>query len=55
MTLMEFYNYHLNTDTTTLYIYENEFILAEISQVNNIIQAEELFKNVVYELRGIEL
>ena len=51
---MKYYNYSYNEDTRELTIYEDDRILATISDVKEE-QADEMFKEVVFELREIKL
>lgn len=51
---MKEYNYSYNEDTRELTIYEDDRILATISDVEEK-QADEMFKEVVFELREIKL
>lgn len=48
------YNYYYNQETQELTIYENSCVLATISNVDEK-QTDTMFKDVVYELRGINL
>lgn len=48
------YNYYYNEETKELTIYENDRVLATISDVEED-QADEMFKEVVFELRKINL
>lgn len=48
------YNYYYNRETQELTIYENSCVLATISSVDEK-QTDTMFKDVVYELRGINL
>lgn len=48
------YDYSYNDDTKELTVYENDFVVATISDVEKE-QAERMFEEVVYELRGINL
>lgn len=48
------YNYYYNQETQELTIYENNCVLATISNVGEK-QTDTIFKDVVYELRGINL
>lgn len=48
------YNYYYNEATKELTVYENNCVLATISNVEGK-QADTMFKDVVYELRGINL
>lgn len=49
------YSYNYNDTNEELVVYENDAVLATISEVKNEIVAEELFYEVVFEMRGIEL
>ena len=51
---MNDYNYSYNEDTRELTIYEDDRILATISDVEEE-QTDEMFKEVVFELREIKL
>ena len=51
---MKYYNYSYNEDTRELTIYEDDRILATISDVEEE-QTDEMFKEVVFELREIKL
>ena len=51
---MKCYNYSYNEDTRELTVYEDDRILATISDVKEE-QADEMFKEVVFELREIKL
>lgn len=51
---MKEYNYSYNDDTRELTIYEDDRILATISDVEEE-QTDEMFKEVVFELREIKL
>lgn len=51
---MKCYNYSYNEETRELTIYENNLVLATISDVEEE-QADEMFKEVVFELREINL
>ena len=51
---MKYYNYSYNEDTRELTIYEDDRILATISDVEEE-QADEMCKEVVFELREIKL
>ena len=51
---MKDYNYSYNEDTRELTIYEDDRILATISDVEEE-QTDEMFKEVVFELREIKL
>ena len=48
------YNYYYNEETKELTIYENNCVLATISDVEEE-QSERMFEEVVYELRGVNL
>ena len=48
------YSYYYNEETKELTIYENDRVLATISDVEEE-QIERIFEEVVYELRGINL
>lgn len=48
------YNYYYNEETKELTIYENDCVLATISDVETN-QTDKMFEEVVYELRGINL
>ena len=48
------YNYFHNEETNELTIYENDRVLATISDVEEE-QADEMFKEIVFELREIKL
>ena len=48
------YNYYYNQETQELTIYENDCVLATISDVEEK-QAERMFEEVVYDLRGTNL
>lgn len=48
------YNYYYNEETKELTIYEDDRILATISDVEEN-QVDEIFKEVVFELREINL
>ena len=48
------YSYYHNNETKELTIYENDYVLATISDVEEK-QTERMFEEVVYELRGINL
>lgn len=48
------YNYYYNEETKELTIYENDRVLATISDVEEN-QTDEMFKEVVFELREINL
>ena len=45
------YSYYYNEETKELTIYENDRVLATISDVEEE-QVERMFEEVVYELRG---
>lgn len=51
---MKYYNYSYNEDTKELTIYEEDRVLATISDVEEE-QTDEMFKEVVFELREINL
>lgn len=51
---MKCYNYSYNEKTRELTIYEDNLVLATISDVEEE-QADEMFKEVVFELREINL
>lgn len=51
---MKDYNYSYNEDTKELAIYEDNCVLATISDVEEE-QADEMFKEVVFELKEIKL
>lgn len=51
---MKYYNYSYNEDTRELTIYEEDRVLATISDVEEE-QTDEMFKEVVFELREIKL
>ena len=51
---MKDYNYSYNEDTRELTIYEEDCVLATISDVEEE-QTDEMFKEVVFELREIKL
>ena len=51
---MKCYNYYYNEDTRELTIYEENRVLATISDVEEE-QTDEIFKEVVFELREIKL
>ena len=51
---MKYYNYSYNEDTKKLTIYEDDRVLATISDVEEE-QTDEMFKEVVFELREIKL
>lgn len=51
---MKYYNYSYNEDTKELTIYEDDRVLATISDVEEE-QTDEMFKEVVFELREIKL
>ena len=51
---MKCYNYSYNEETRELTIYEDNLVLAIISDVEEE-QADEMFKEVVFELREINL
>lgn len=51
---MKEYNYSYNEDTKELTIYEDGRVLATISDVEEE-QEDEMFKEVVFELREIKL
>ena len=46
------YSYYYNEETKELTIYENDRVLATISDVEEE-QIERMFEEVVYELRGV--
>ena len=48
------YSYYYNEETKELTIYENDRVLATISDVEKK-QVGRMFEEVVYELRGINL
>lgn len=48
------YSYYYNEETKELTIYENDRVLATISDVEEE-QIERIFEEVVYELRGVNL
>ena len=48
------YNYYYNEETKELTIYEDDRVLATISDVEEE-QADEMFKEVIFELREINL
>lgn len=48
------YSYYYNEETKELTIYENDRVLATISDVEEE-QTERMVEEVVYELRGINL
>ena len=48
------YTYYYNEETKELTIYENDRVLATISDVEEE-QIERMFEEVVYELRGVNL
>lgn len=49
---MKEYNYSYNDDTKELTIYENNCVLATISDVEEE-QTDEMFKEVIFELRSM--
>lgn len=51
---MKYYNYSYNEDTRELTIYEDNRVLATISDVEEE-QTDEVFKEVIFELREIKL
>ena len=51
---MKDYNYSYNEDTKELTIYEDDRVLATISDVEEE-QADEMFKEVVFELRETKI
>ena len=51
---MKEYNYSYNEDTRELTIYEDSRVLATISDVEEE-QVNEMFKEVIFELREIKL
>ena len=51
---MKDYNYSYNEDTKELTIYEDDRVLATISDVEEE-QTDEMFKEVVFELKEIKL
>ena len=51
---MKCYNYSYNDDTRELTVYEDDHVLATISDVEEE-QTDEMFKEVVFELREIKL
>lgn len=51
---MKDYNYSYNEDTRELTIYEDNRVLATISDVEEE-QTDEMFKEVVFEIREIKL
>lgn len=51
---MKDYNYSYNEDTKELAIYEDDRVLATIGDVEEE-QTDEMFKEVVFELREIKL
>lgn len=51
---MKCYNYSYNEDTRELTIYEDSRVLATISDVEEE-QTDEMFKEIVFELREIKL
>ena len=51
---MKDYNYSYNEDTRELTVYEDDRVLATISDVEEE-QTDEMFKEVVFELREIKL
>lgn len=51
---MKCYNYSYNEDTRELTVYEYNCVLATISDVEEE-QADEIFKEVIFELREIKL
>lgn len=51
---MKEYNYSYNDDTRELTIYEDNCVLATISDVEEE-QTDEMFKEVIFELREIKL
>lgn len=51
---MKCYSYSYNEDTRELTIYEDGRVLATISDVEEG-QADEMFKEVIFELREIKL
>ena len=51
---MKEYNYSYNDDTRELTIYEDNYVLATISDVEEE-QTDEMFKEVIFELREIKL
>ena len=48
------YDYSYNDNTKELTVYENDCVLATISDVEEE-QIERMFEEVVYELRGVNL
>ena len=48
------YSYYYDEETKELTIYENDCVLATISDVEEK-QAGRMFEEVVYELRGVSL
>ena len=48
------YNYYYNEETKELTVYENDCVLATISDVEEE-QSKRMFEEVVYELRGVNL
>ena len=51
---MKDYNYSYNEDTKELTIYEDDRVLATIGDVEEE-QTDEIFKDVIFELREIKL
>lgn len=51
---MKSYNYSYNEETRELTIYEDNRVLATISDVEEE-QADEMFKEIVFELREIKI
>lgn len=49
----KYYSYYLD-EQGTLWVYENNRVLAEIHEVSEE-QAEEMFEEIVYEMRNFEL
>ena len=49
------YSWDYNDTNEELTVYEDDAVLATISEVENISAAEDLFYEVVLEMRGIEL
>ena len=48
------YSYYYNEETKELTVYENDCVLATISDVEEE-QSDRMFAEVVYELRGVNL
>ena len=53
--MTRYYSYDVNESTNEMTIWEDDYVLCTISDVKNDKNAKNIFYEVVYELRGIDL